>query len=98
MLGRVIWNPIGALIVGVLAVGLGVAIASGVDVSCKSKTAEMAEGVTCIGRAGDIITYSSWQSQQHQYSMVAFGVGGVLLVGGSIAMAVRRKRRWTAGV
>jgi len=41
VLGRFIWNPIGALVVGVLALGLGIVIATGTDVVCKTKTAAM---------------------------------------------------------
>ena len=93
MLGRFIWNPIGALIVGMLALGLGVAITTDTDVSCKAKTTPMVEGATCTSRTGKTLTYPVWQSQQQQSSMVAFGLGGVLLAGGTIAMVVRRKRR-----
>jgi len=67
-----------------LAIGLGVVIATGIDVSCKIKTATMADGVTCTNRSGNTLTYLEWQSQQRQYSLVAFGLGGVLLIGGTI--------------
>jgi hypothetical protein len=99
MLGRFIWNPIGALIIGTLAVGLGSAIAfAGVDVSCRAGSPVMAESVSCVSRAGKTMTYADWKSQQQQYSMVAFGFGGLLLCGGAIAFAVRRKRRAAVAV
>lgn len=93
MLGRFIWNPIGALVVGVLALGLGVLITTGVDVACRTKTAPMAAGVTCVDRSDKTLTFEDWQAAQQQYSWAAFGLGGVLVVGGTIAVMVRRKRR-----
>jgi LPXTG-motif cell wall-anchored protein len=93
MLARILWNPIGALVLGVLALGLGVAITTGVDVTCKVKTTEMVAGGTCTNRTGKTVTYEDWQSQQQEASMVAYGLGGVLLVGGTIAVVVRRRRR-----
>jgi hypothetical protein len=93
---RLLWNPIGAVVLGVLALGLALAITSGVDVSCKAKTTAMAEGATCVSRTGKTITYQEWQSQQQQASRVAYGLGGVLVVGGTIAVVVRRKRHMAA--
>ena len=94
MLGRLIWNPIGALIVGLLALALGVAVFAGVNVACYgSSTSAMVQGSTCTDRKGNTLTYEAWKSDQKQISIYALVLGGVLVTGGSIGMAVRRKRR-----
>ncbi len=94
VLRRIIWNPFGALIVGVIALGLGIAAWRGLNLPCKDTTTALVEGQTCLGRRrGEVLTFEMWQSQQELAVNYLAGLGAVLIVGGVIALIVRRRRQ-----
>lgn len=93
MLARIIWNPYGALILGVLTLAAGVAALTGINVVCKDTTTALAAGGTCAGRTGGTLSFAEWQSQQSFATIFLTAFGGVLVVGGAFFLARRRKRR-----
>lgn len=96
MFARIIWNPIGALVLGVLCLALGVTALTGYNVACKDTTTALTHGQSCAGRTGETLSFADWQSQERFITIFLLALGGLLVAGGIFFLARRRKRRAAA--
>ncbi|MBV1848640.1 hypothetical protein [Catellatospora tritici] len=97
MLGKLIGNKYGLLIIGVLALGFGIWQLNQTEVTCDGQT--MTEGDICVhtknGRTTDENTLAEERESQQLTGKIAAGLGGVMVLGGAgwiVAGIVRGKR------
>jgi len=93
VLARIIWNPFGALILGTLALAVGIATLTGVNVACKDTTTALSAGQSCTSRTGKTVSFTEWQSEQRFSTIFLLALGGLLVIGGAYFLSRRRKRR-----
>jgi LPXTG-motif cell wall-anchored protein len=96
MFARIVWNPFGALVLGVLCLAVGGAALTGFNVACQDTTAALTSGQSCTGRTGQTLSFADWHSQERLITTALLALGGVLVVGGIFFLARRRRQRRAA--
>ncbi|GHJ49812.1 hypothetical protein Cs7R123_71540 [Catellatospora sp. TT07R-123] len=96
ILGKIITNKYGLLIVGLLVLGAGFYMVNQTDVTCGSDV--MSPGDICqTTRKGHTTesTYEEEKSSQHTGGMIAMGLGGAAALGGAgwIVVGLLRGKR-----
>ena len=97
MLGRFLFNRIGAVVIGVLAIGFGIYFLTSMKADCGGQ--QMSEGDTCkvtTNGTTELRTYAQQQSSNTTTGYVTLGVGIVALVGGVIANIRHAKKKAAA--
>ena len=94
MLNRLIFNRIGALVIGVIALAVGFYLFSATDVKCGDDV--MQRGDTCVTTTDGKSVERDYDEQKKQNDLAAYvtlGVGGVILVGGVIANVLHFRKK-----
>ncbi len=94
MLNRLIFNRIGALVIGVIVLAVGFYLFSATDVKCGDDV--MQPGDTCITTTDGKSVERNYDEQKKENALVSYitlGVGGVILAGGVIANVVHYRKK-----
>jgi hypothetical protein len=86
MLGRFIFNRIGAVVIGALFVIVGLVAFSGSQVKCGSEVMSPGDICTATSNGNSVDrTYDEQKSDNQRTQYIILAVGGVIIVGGIIA-------------
>jgi len=94
MLWRIIGNRWGALIVGAVALVIGLVLMQSSEVKCGSQM--MSPGDICqVTKRGNTTerTYDEQKSSGKTTAYIITGVGALLIIGGGVAFVLRMRRR-----
>lgn len=86
MLGRFIFNRIGAVIIGALFLLVGLFAFGGSDVKCGDKVMSQGDICTEISKGNSVDrTYDEQKSDNQRTQYIILGAGAIIIVGGIIA-------------
>ncbi|WP_026208787.1 hypothetical protein [Catelliglobosispora koreensis] len=97
MLGRILWNKWGMLLLGIAALAFGLVMMNSTEVRCGTDV--MSPGDTCEAidkKTNKVVgtnTYEQEKASQSQTAKVLTIVGGVLTAGGATWIVIAKLRR-----